>query len=199
MAIPFKSIRYLSGDDQTWGIQMRRSIRRKNEYAHLAFVPASTGGRASINRVSAAADLVGLDLPPAGRNIEIKPYATSSLTSDYTQTPAISNDPDAALGGDLKYGITANITADLTYNTDFAQVEVDERQVNLTRFSLSFPEKREFFLEGQGLFDFGRGRRGGRGGGGRGGGGGGRGGFGAGAAPQPFYSRRIGGSVTKIV
>ena len=180
MAIPFKSIRYLSGDDQTWGIQMRRSIRRKNEYAHLAFVPASTGGRASINRVSAAADLVGLDLPPAGRNIEIKPYATSSLTSDYTQTPAISNDPDAALGGDLKYGITANITADLTYNTDFAQVEVDERQVNLTRFSLSFPEKREFFLEGQGLFDFGRGRRGGRGG------------FGAGAAPQPFYSRCIG-------
>jgi len=188
MAIPFKSIRYLSGDDQTWGIQMRRAIRRKNEYSHLAFVPASTGGRGSINRVSAAADLVGLDLPPAGKNIEIKPYATSSLTSDYTRTPAISNDAKGALGGDLKYGITANVTADLTYNTDFAQVEVDERQVNLTRFSLSFPEKREFFLEGQGLFDFGRGRRGG------GGGGGGRGfgGGGGGAAPQVFYSRRIG-------
>jgi hypothetical protein len=167
---------------------MRRAIRRKNEYSHLAFVPASTGGRGSINRVSAAADLVGLDLPPAGKNIEIKPYATSSLTSDYTRTPAISNDAKGALGGDLKYGITANVTADLTYNTDFAQVEVDERQVNLTRFSLSFPEKREFFLEGQGLFDFGRGRRGG------GGGGGGRGfgGGGGGAAPQVFYSRRIG-------
>jgi hypothetical protein len=185
MAIPFKSIRYVSGRDQTWGIQMRRAIRRRNEYAHTAFVPASTGGRQSINRVSAAASLTGLDLPPAGRNIEVKPYATSSLTSDRTQTPAISNTVDGDLGVDLKLGITANITADLTYNTDFAQVEVDERQVNLTRFSLSFPEKREFFLEGQGTFDFGRGSGGGggRGGGGRGGGG---------AAPTVFYSRRIG-------
>jgi hypothetical protein len=181
MAIPFKSIRYLSGDDQTWGIQIRRSIRRKNEFAHLTFVPASTGGVSSIFRVSAAADLVGLNLPPAGKNIEIKPYATSSLTSDLTETPAVSNDADGDIGLDFKYGITANITADLTYNTDFAQVEVDERQVNLSRFSLSFPEKREFFLEGRGTFDFGR--AGGRGGGGGGGGG---------ATPTVFYSRRIG-------
>ena len=201
MAIPFKSLRYLSGDDQTWGIQMRRSIRRKNEYAHLAFVPASAGGRQSINRVSAAADLVGLDLPPAGKNIELKPYATSSLTSDHTQTPAISNDAAGDLGGDLKLGITANITADLTYNTDFAQVEVDERQVNLTRFSLLFPEKREFFLEGRGTFDFGRARGGGGGGGfgGRGGGGGGGRGHGGGAAPTVFYSRRIGLSDAEAV
>ena len=196
MAIPFKSLRYLSGDDQTWGIQIRRAIRRKNEYAHLAFVPASTGGRQSINRVSAAADLVGLDLPPAGKNIELKPYATSSLTSDRTQTPAISNHADGDLGGDLKLGITANITADLTYNTDFAQVEVDERQVNLTRFSLSFPEKREFFLEGRGTFHFGRASFRGGGGGFRGGGGG-RGG--GGAAPTVFYSRRIGLSGTEAV
>ena len=55
---------------------------------------------------------------------------------------------------DVKYGLTENLTADLTYNTDFAQVEVDEQQVNLTRFSLFFPEKREFFLEGQGIFNF---------------------------------------------
>ena len=197
MAIPFKSLRYLSGDDQTWGIQMRRSIRRKNEYSHLAFVPASSGGRQSINRVSAAADLVGLDLPPAGKNIELKPYATSSLTSDYTQTPGISNDVAGDLGGDLKLGITANITADLTYNTDFAQVEVDERQVNLTRFSLSFPEKREFFLEGRGTFDFGSSRGGGGGGGFRGGGRG-RGG-GGGAAPTVFYSRRIGLSDSEAI
>ena len=194
MAIPFKSIRYLSGQDQTWGIQIRRGIRRKNEFAHLTFVPASVGGGPAITRVSAAADLVGLDLPPAGKNIEIKPYAISSLTSDLTQDPVIDNDAEGDFGLDLKYGITANITADLTYNTDFAQVEVDERQVNLTRFSLSFPEKREFFLEGQGLFDFGRGGRvgggGGRGGRGRGGGGGGFGG--GGSAPTVFYSRRIG-------
>ena len=185
MAIPFKSLRYVSGEDQTWGIQIRRAIRRKNEFAYLTFVPASTGGTSSIFRVSAAADLVGLDLPPAGRNIEIKPYAISSLTSDLTQDPVIDNDADGDFGLDLKYGITANITADLTYNTDFAQVEVDERQVNLSRSSLFFPEKREFFLEGRGVFDFGsRGFRGG-------GGGGGGGGF-ARVSPTPFYSRRIG-------
>ena len=86
----------------------------------------------------------------------------------------------------MKYGVTQGLTADLTYNTDFAQVEVDEQQVNLTRFSLFFPEKREFFLEGQGIFDFGGGFRGGptayyfrgeR--------------FG-GSAPVLFFSRRIG-------
>ena len=198
MAIPFKSLRYRSGEDQTWGIQIRRAIRRKNEFAYLTFVPASTGGTSSIFRVSAAADLVGLDLPPAGRNIEIKPYATSSLTSDLALADPVSNEADGEFGLDLKYGITASITADLTYNTDFAQVEVDERQVNLSRFSLFFPEKREFFLEGQGTFDFGRrpstGRGGGGGGGGRGGGrGGGGGGFGGGGSePTVFYSRRIG-------
>ena len=188
MAIPFKSLRYVSGPNQTWGIQIRRAIRRKNEFTHLTFVPASTGGTASIFRISAAADLVGLDLPPAGKNIEIKPYATSSLTSDLTLADPISNDADGDFGIDLKYGVTANITADLTYNTDFAQVEVDERQVNLTRFGLSFPEKREFFLEGRGTFDFGTTsfRRAG------GGGGGGGGARGRGAAPTVFYSRRIG-------
>ena len=185
MAIPFKSLRYLSGDDQTWGIQLRRVIRRNNEWAYLTFVPASTG-MGAIFRVSAAGDLVGLDLPSAGKNIEIKPYATSSLTSDLTLAEGITNDADGDVGGDLKYGITANITADLTYNTDFAQVEVDEQQVNLTRFSLSFPEKREVFLEGRGTFDFGRGSFTG------GGGGGGDGGGGGGAAPTVFYSRRIG-------
>ena len=91
MAIPFKSLRYLSGEDQTWGIQMRRSIRRKNEFNYVAFVPASAGGVTGIFRVSAAADLVGLDLPSAGKNIEIKPYATSSLTSDLTLTEPKSN------------------------------------------------------------------------------------------------------------
>ena len=193
MAIPFKSLRYISGVDQTWGIQIRRAIRRKNEFAYLTFVPASTGGTSSIFRVSAAADLVGLDLPSAGRNIEIKPYATSSLTSDLTLAEPVSNEADGDLGIDLKYGVTANITADLTYNTDFAQVEVDERQVNLSRFSLLFPEKREFFLEGRGTFDFGSRPFTGGGGGGGGRGGGGGGGFrGGGSEPTVFYSRRIG-------
>jgi hypothetical protein len=190
LAIPFKSIRYRSGADQTWGIQLRRSIRRKNEWTHLTFVPASTGGTQGIFRVSAAATLVGLDLPSASRNIEIKPYGISRLTTDRLQSPAIANHLDADFGVDAKVGITANLTADISYNTDFAQVEVDEQQVNLTRFVLSFPEKREFFLEGRGIFDFGRG-----GSSPGGGGGGGAGGL----TPTLFYSRRIGLNRNRVI
>ena len=155
MAIPFRSIRYRSGENQVWGLQLRRSIRRKNEWTHLTFVPAATGGAQSIFRVSAAGDLTALNLPAASRNIELKPYAITRLTTDRTRTPNINNDFAPEVGLDFKYGITANLTADVTVNTDFAQVEVDEQQVNLTRFPLFFPEKREFFLEGQGIFDFG--------------------------------------------
>ena len=102
------------------------------------------------------------------------------------------NDGTGDVGLDVKFGVTENLTADFTYNTDFAQVEVDEQQVNLTRFSLFFPEKREFFLESRGIFDFGRGAF--FGGGGGGGGGTRRAGgfFGGGDAPIIFFSRRIG-------
>jgi Domain of unknown function (DUF5916) len=182
MAIPFKSIRYQSGRNQTWGIQIRRAIRRKNEWTHLTFVPASTGGATSIFRVSAAADLVGLDLPPASKNVELKPYAISSVTTDRSR--ALSNSPDGSAGLDFKYGVTANLTADVTLNTDFAQVEVDEQQVNLTRFSLSYPEKRDFFLEGRGLFDFGKAS--------------GTGNNNA-ATPTLFYSRRIGLNAGRVI
>ncbi len=94
----------------------------------------------------------------------------------------------------MKYGVTANLTADLTVNTDFAQVEIDEQQVNLTRFNLFLPEKREFFLEGRGLFDFGRGGASGGGGGSPGGGFGG-----SSDVPYMFYSRRIGLNRGRIV
>ena len=77
------------------------------------------------------------------------------MTTDRIATPRVSNDLDGDVGVDVKYGVTQNLTADFTYNTDFAQVEADEQQVNLTRFSLFFPEKREFFLENQGSFAFG--------------------------------------------
>ena len=157
MAIPFKSLRYRSGLDQVWGIQMRRSVRRKNEWAYLTPVPRNIPGPQALNRVSSAGTLVGLDLPAAGKNVELKPYAISRLTTDRVHTPPLANDPSGTLGGDLKYGLTANLTADFTVNTDFAQVEIDEQQVNLTRFSLFFPEKRDFFLEGRGVFDFARG------------------------------------------
>jgi hypothetical protein len=156
MAIPFKSLRYQSGSAQVWGINIRRVIRRRNEWTHLVPIPASAGVPGGIFRLSMAATLVGLDLPSAGSNVEIKPYGISRLTSDRARTPILSNHPEADAGIDAKYGVSANLTADVTVNTDFAQVEVDEQQVNLTRFSLQFPEKRDFFLEGRGIFDFGR-------------------------------------------
>ena len=176
MVIPFKSLRYPKGREQVWGFNVQRVDRGKNEFSYLTPMPASYGGT-GIWRPSAAATLVGLEAPPAGGgNFELKPYALSSVTTDRQARPALSNDPDAAFGFDAKYKITKSLNADFTYNTDFAQVEVDSQQVNLTRFSLFYPEKREFFLEGQNTFAFG-------GAGGQGGGGG---------APILFFSRRIG-------
>ena len=176
IVIPFKSLRYRTGQSQVWGVNMRRIVRWKNEVSYLNPVPASFGMRA-VFQASHAGTLVGLGVPSASSNIEIKPYAISDLTTNRTTTPAIDNDPGGDVGFDFKYGVTESLTADLTYNTDFAQVEADEQQVNLTRFSLFFPEKREFFLEGQGIFDFG----GVRSAGGRGG-----------LTPILFFSRRIG-------
>jgi hypothetical protein len=189
IVIPFKSLRYRSGAGEVWGINIRRVIRRKNEWTHLTRVPASFGVPGGILRLSVAGTLVGLELPPASRNVELKPYAISRLTTDLASLPARSNDLDLTGGIDAKYGITANLTADLTVNTDFAQVEVDEQQVNLTRFALSFPEKRDFFLEGRGLFDFGRGIPGVPG----------SGGSVSAVAPMLFYSRRIGLNRSRVV
>ena len=194
MAIPFKSLRYRSGSDQLWGINIRRVIRRKNEWTHLTMVPASAGVPGGMFRLSRAGTLVGLDLPPASRNIEVKPYAISRNTTDRSPTPTVLNDSATGcrggtttiascdLGVDVKYGITANLTADVTVNTDFAQVEVDEQQVNLTRFSIVYPEKRDFFLEGRGIFDFAR-----------------SGASSSSAAPTFFYSRRIGLSGSDVI
>ena len=203
MEIPFKSLRYRPGPAQVWGVQLQRNVRRRNEWAHIAPLPISAGsGAGAVFRVSDAATLVGLEVPRGSKNLEIKPYGIGGLRTDVSAAPAKTTAGDGDGGLDVKYGITQNLTADVTYNTDFAQVEVDEQQVNLTRFSLFFPEKREFFLEGRGIFDFARGgitggvgralRRGGRGGGF----------FGGGNAPTLFYSRRIGlerGTVVPII
>ncbi len=203
MEIPFKTLRYRSEPPHLWGIQLRRAIRRKNEWVYLTRLPISAGGgsgSAGIFRVSAAGTLVGLEPPPASRNIEVKPYAIGGLATDLTANPVVSNEGSGDGGIDVKYGITENLTADFTWNTDFAQVEVDERQVNLTRFPLFFPEKREFFLEGRGIFGFARGGVTGRFGGPGGGPVGGI--FGDVNVPQLFYSRKIGlerGRVVPIV
>ena len=194
MVVPFKSLRYRPARDQVWGIQLRRTVMRKNEWAYLTLIPISAagfGGRGGVFRVSAAGTLVGLEAPPAGMHLEVKPYAIGGLTPAGVDTAAPGTpesrfERDGKVGVDLKYGITQNLTADFTWNTDFAQVEVDEQQVNLTRFNLFFPEKREFFLEGRGIFNFARGsfrtarslRRGSV--------------LGGGDAPTMFYSRRIG-------
>ena len=204
MEIPFKSLRYRPGPAQVWGVQLRRTIRRRNELAFLTPLPISAG-RSGIFRISQAATLVGLEVPAGGNNLlEIKPYAIGGVTTDLAATPPRRNAGEGAGGVDVKYGLTQNLTADLTYNTDFAQVEVDEQQVNLTRFSLFFPEKREFFLEGQGIFNFARGAADGgrRNTGLRQQGGGNRRAQNAGNAPTLFYSRRIGlegGAIVPIV
>ena len=189
MVVPFKSIRYRPGREQVWGIQLRRTVIRKNEWAYLTQIPISAagfGGRGGVFRVSAAGTLVGLEAPDSGRHLEVKPYAIGSAVTDVKAIPSKRGEIAGNIGVDIKYGVTQSLTADFTYNTDFAQVEVDEQQVNLTRFNLFFPEKREFFLEGRGIFDFARG-------GFRSAIGGRRGGVvGGGDAPVLFYSRRIG-------
>jgi hypothetical protein len=136
MAIPFKSLRYRPGTEQVWGVQIRRSALAHNEWSYLTPIPIqfTGGGPNGVFRVSLYADLVGIEAPPVGRNLEVKPFGTSGLRTDRTVNPTIDNDMSADAGLDVKYAITQNLTADFTVNTDFAQVEVDEQQVNLTRY-----------------------------------------------------------------
>jgi hypothetical protein len=172
-AIPFKSLRYEPGAGHTWGININRQPYHKNESSFLSPIPVDGG--TGVFRVSQAATVVGIEAPQLAKNVEIKPYAITSVATDRTASPAISNNGDGDVGVDLKLGLTGSLTADFTVNTDFAQVEDDQQQVNLTRFSLFFPEKREFFLEGQSIFNFG-----------------GTGARGGGDTPILFFSRQIG-------
>jgi Domain of unknown function (DUF5916) len=150
LAIPLKTLRYATGSGRTWGFNVMRNIRRKNEQVYLAQIPRGF----DIYRVSLAAKLTGLDLP-GRRDIKLIPYVLGSLNNDYTLPSGDQLDRDADVGVDLKWGVTPNLTLDFTVNTDFAQVEADEEQVNLTRFDLFFPEKRPFFLENASTFQFG--------------------------------------------
>ncbi len=151
MRIPFTTLRYGTGGDQTWGLNFERRIRRNSEEAVWAPIPRQF----NLYRVSLAGTL---DLAaPATRIATVNPYVLSSGFKDYTVTS-----PDADFGSkvgiDAKIGLNQSLTLDLTVNTDFAQAEVDDQQVNLTRFSLFFPEKRAFFLENAGTFSVGSGR-----------------------------------------
>jgi hypothetical protein len=184
-AVPFKSLRYPPGSVQLWGFNAMRVKRARNEVSTLTKVPPARG-QSGFQSAQFAATLVGLEAPRGGANLDFKPYAISSLTTDRVLQPR-DNDPEAEAGLDVKYAVTQGLVADLTINTDFAQVEADEQQINLTRFNLFFPEKRDFFLENQGTFAFGGVAINSAGGN-----------FGGGfigsssAAPIMFYSRRIG-------
>ena len=156
------------------GLQRPAGEQAKNETSFLTRIPRGHGAGGPFPRV-AGRDDGRPEAPQGSRNIEVKPYAVSSVRAIRRPTPRVRNDPSADVGLDVRYGLTQNLSADFTYNTDFAQVEADEQQVNLTRFSLFFPEKREFFLENQGVFGFG-----------------GQGANASGDTPVLFYSRRIG-------
>ena len=186
-AVPFKSLRYQPGTTQVWGFNAMRVKRSKNEISTLTQVPPARG-QSGFQQAQFAASLVGIEAPRGGANLDFKPYAISSLTTDRVATPRVLNHPEAEAGLDLKYAVTQGLVADLTVNTDFAQVEADEQQINLTRFSLFFPEKRDFFLENQGTFSFGGVAINSAGGNFNGG----FIGSGGSDAPIMFYSRRIG-------
>jgi hypothetical protein len=144
--IPFSTLKYGSGGEQVWGLNISRNIRRRNEEVFWAPIPRQF----NIYRVSLAGELVDLQAP-ARRTLDVTPYVLGSGHRNYlldTTTAAF----DGRVGGDAKMGITPSLTLDLTVNTDFAQVEVDDQQINLTRFPLFFPEKRPFFLENAGTF-----------------------------------------------
>ena len=151
IAIPFSQLRFKKNEKMTWGLNLARGIRRNNEEATWAPVPSSYGGRAKY-RTAYLGDLVGLQGITPKRHLELLPYILPGVSR---AEEGDDTDGEFDVGLDLKYGLTSNLIADLTINTDFAQVEADEEQVNLTRFSLFFPEKRPFFLEGAGLFDVG--------------------------------------------
>ncbi|NNL09835.1 MAG: carbohydrate binding family 9 domain-containing protein, partial [Croceitalea sp.] len=148
-AIPFRSLRFAAGDNKTWGFNCRGNISKNTETAYWTKLPL----RFDMKRLSLAGKLNGLNLRNPG-NLKLIPYALTQVVNNQAVSPS-DTDTKVEVGADIKYSITPSLTLDLTYNTDFAQVEVDDQQVNLDRFNLFFPEKRAFFLENAGQFSVG--------------------------------------------
>ena len=152
-AIPFRSLRFPEASDEPWGFNVYRVIRRKNEQVLWSSWSRSNEGFTCVSR---AGHIHGLtDLPRAGLNLEVKPYVLGGSTSELDSFDRLDTDAELDVGLDAKYELRPGLLLDATLNTDFAQVEVDDQQVNLTRFSLFFPEKRDFFLENGGIFEMG--------------------------------------------
>ncbi len=147
-AIPLRSIRFNGGNNKTWGVNFQRNISKRSETAYWANLPLGF----DIKRLSLAGKMHGLNLK-SPKNLKIIPYGL--VQSIQNNHPPKNTTGNTAVGGDIKYSLTPGLTLDMTYNTDFAQVEVDEQQVNLDRFNLFFPEKRPFFLENAGQFSVG--------------------------------------------
>jgi hypothetical protein len=145
--IPFKTLRFNRDGSGEWGFNVLRRVRRRNEESNWTPIPL----RYRMARASTAGTLRGVAGVRPGRNLKVKPFVTS-MFRDLPSPGAPRRDRDMDGGIDAKYGVTRSLTLDLTYRTDFSQAEVDQQQVNLTRFSLFFPEKREFFLENRGAF-----------------------------------------------
>lgn len=148
--IPFNTIRYPSMDIQSWGVNFQRNIIRRNETAYWS----PLGRQFNLLRLADAGLLTSLEIG-SQRNLKIVPY----VLAEVSDVGDAGNDTDTEWGLDVKYSLTPSLTLDLTYNTDFAQVEADESQVSLDRFNLFFPEKRPFFLENAGLFAVGKARQ----------------------------------------
>ncbi len=147
-AIPFRTLRFPAGREQRWGVNFQRNIRRRNESAYWAPLPRQF----DLFRVSLAGQLTDVQAPEGlWRTLQLTPYVIGEAIGR-ADRPAAGVEALGNFGGDLKYGVTSGLALDLTYNTDFAQVEVDEQQINLDRFNLFFPEKRPFFLENAGAF-----------------------------------------------
>lgn len=145
--IPLRTLRY-GASPQTWGMNFLRRVQRRRERAYWAALPRQF----DLQRLSSAGELRGLTLKTP-RNLKVLPYLVGSADRTFaTRTPTLTN---GEWGVDAKVGLTPGLNVDLTYNTDFAQVEVDNQQINLTRFNIRFPEKRPFFLENSGLFTVG--------------------------------------------
>lgn len=172
MEIPFSTLRFSPGKE-VWGMNVCRLVRRKGEESYWAPLPLE----ADISRVSLAGRLTGLEGMSPGLNLRVKPFTVASGRESLAgkakgREDGIQRDDNS--GVDVKWGVGRGLSLDLTVNTDFAESEADEQQVNLSRFSLFLPERREFFLENAGLFEFGP-----------------RAVFGA-PVLRPFFSRRVG-------
>ncbi len=172
-AIPFRTLRYPPPDpSRPWGLNVERMIRRKTEQTLWSGWSRAEGG---LHRLSQAGHLLGLSgLSRSRLNLEVKPYGLAGVRRERQDDGTTPRDAEASFGADAKWEVRPGVVLDVTVNPDFAQVESDDEIVNLTRYELYRPEKREFFLENAGIFHFGT-----------------RGGF----EPPPFqmfFSRQIG-------